>query len=175
MRRRDSKIRLPFLLLVICAVLAWTIFRQLEIEPQLEANAYGTNEAPKTVPELPPEIHFNAPPIEDLQAVLERPVFAPNRRSPSEVVAEAPVPKTFDFALKGIVIDGDERIAVFLPNAKGKVVRLREGDQMQGWTLMQVEVDHVVLARGDRETVLEPSYERAAPKRHNRRQNNGQN
>jgi type II secretory pathway component PulC len=73
------------------------------------------------------------------------------------------------------VIDGDERVAVVIPKDKGKAMLLREGDIAEGWTLVRIEVDHVVLARGEAETVLEPSYERSEPRRRNRQKNTGQN
>jgi hypothetical protein len=175
MRRRKSNILLSLLLLLVCGALGWVILGQLELEPQLEANANCTGASPTPVPELPPELHFNPPPIEALQAVLERPVFAPGRRPLSEDAVELPAPKTLSFLLKGIVIDGDERVAVVIPKDKGKAMLLREGDIAEGWTLVRIEVDHVVLARGDAETVLEPSYERSEPRRRNRQKNTGQN
>lgn len=174
MRRRKSKILLPLLLLLVCGALGWVILGQLKTRPQGEANADGVGMAANPVPQLPAELHFNLPPIEDLHAVLERPIFSPNRRPPAPEAVALPALRSFDFALKGIVVDGDERVAVFLPKDNGKAMLLREGDTAAGWTLLRIEVDHVVLSRGDAETVLEPTYNPTAPERRKRRKNNRQ-
>ena len=159
MRRHKSSIRFPVLLLLIGGALVWAISRQLAVAPSLEATAHrSTVEAPE-VPELPPEIQFSMRPIEDFQAVLVRPIFSPSRRPPSiEFVELSTTTTKLTFALKGILFHRNERIALFRYKRKDKAVRLREGARMEGWTLVRIDVDHVVLARGELEVILKPGF-----------------
>lgn len=165
MTRHRSNIWGPVLLLLVCTALAWVIYGQLAAAPSPEGVAYGsTATAPTTVPELPPEPQFSMRPMEDFQVILERPIFSPSRRPPLVESVEAHLMQSgVAFTLKGILIDENERIALFRTKSSDKVVRLREGDEIEGWTLVQIEADHVTLARGEIESVLQPTYDQHAP------------
>lgn len=96
---------------------------------------------------------FELPPLEDLTATRERPLFNSNRRRPAVVVApDAPPPITesvaLPFELTGIVLGDDVRIAIFHNKTTNEEVRLREGDKLDEWVLESVD-DRFILLRGD--------------------------
>ena len=162
MRRHKSSIWAAMFLLMVCGALVWAISRQLAVAPSLEARAHGSTVAATEVPELSPKVQFSMSPIEYFQAILERPLFSPSGRpSLVESVALPTTTTKVTFVLKGILIDGNKRVALFRSKKTDKAVRLREGDRMEGWTLVRIGVDHVALARGEIETVLQPSFEQS--------------
>ncbi len=173
MRRHRSNVWLPPLLLVVCGALSWLIYREFMLEPSTEASAKGLTAVPTTLPALPPEPQFSMLPIEDFQAILERPIFSPSRRPPS---VELPA-TTGDvaFVLKGILIDEDERTALFRSKRSDKLVRLGEGDKIEGWTLVRIEADQVVLASGEIEKVLQPTFGPPASAERTRREKSSPN
>ena len=163
MKRHRSSVWPPMLLLVVCAALTWVIYRQVAVAPNLNA-VHGSKMAATTVSELPPELQFSMRPIEDFYAILERPIFSPSRRPPAIEALEAPPDSDVTFTLKGIMIDEDVRIALFRAKSNKKILRLREGDKIEGWTLVRIERDSVSLARGAIEKVLEPTYDQSRQK-----------
>jgi type II secretory pathway component PulC len=100
-------------------------------------------------------------PLERLSATRERPLFSPTRRPPPPPppVVHAPEPPPPpppppDVALLGIVMDGDEARAVIRTSPAAKVMRVGIGDDIGGWTVRQIEEQHLVLSLDDRiETV----------------------
>lgn len=96
---------------------------------------------------------FELPPIEELQATRERPLFNPSRRPPQIVVAsEAPPPITeaaaLPFELTGIALGDDIRIAILHNKTTNEELRLREGDKVEDWMIESV-ADRFILLRGD--------------------------
>ena len=165
MKHRRSSVWPPMLLLVVCAALAWVIYRQVGVAPNLNA-AQGSTTAATQVPDLPPELQFSMRPVEDFDAILERPLFSPNRRPPAIEALESPPPNSdVTFTLKGILIDEDVRIALFRAQRNKKILRLREGDMIEGWTLVRIERHSVSLARGAFETMLKPTYDQSRRKK----------
>ncbi len=173
MRRHRSNVWLLPLLLVVCGALSWLIYREFMLGPSTEAAAKGSTAVPTTLPALPPESQFNTLPIENFQAILERPIFSPSRRPPS---VELPA-TTGDvaFVLKGILIDEDERTALFRSQRSGELMRLREGDKVEGWILVRIESNQVVVASGEIEKILELTYDPPAPTKRTLREKSSQN
>jgi general secretion pathway protein N len=106
-------------------------------------------------------------PLQELTATHERPLFSPARRPPPKVVAplvvqhEAappPPPAPPNVVVLGIVSeDGESRAAIRstdkLPNDKrpaDKVMRVRAGDDVGGWTVARIEPRRLVLTQGER-------------------------
>ncbi len=175
MRRHSSSVWLPPLLLVVCGALSWLIYRELMLAPSTEAAAKASTAVATTLPALPPEPQFSMLPIEDFQAILERPLFSPSRRPPTvgSVEFSAPTPDV-SFLLKGILINGDEHTALFRSQRGDELMRLREGDKMEGWTLVRIEADQVILARGEIEKILELTYDPLAPTERTRSEKSAQ-
>jgi hypothetical protein len=98
---------------------------------------------------------LQAQPLETLSATRERPLFSPTRRStpPAQVVDQAPannepvaVPS---LKLFGIVRDGDGPRALVARSSK-TLERLRIGDEIDGWSVTEINRLNLVLSRGDR-------------------------
>ncbi len=165
MKHRRSSVWPPMLLLVVCAALAWVIYRQVAVAPNLNA-AHGSTMEATSVPDLPPELQFSMRPVEDFDAILERPLFSPSRRPPAIEALESPPPNSdVAFTLKGILIDEDVRIALFRAQRNKQIWRLREGDTIEGWTIVRIERDSVSLARGAFEKILKPTFDQSRRKK----------
>jgi len=165
MRRRRPHLILPTSFVVAYLALGWLIYHQLTGSPNTEALARGEPAATLSLDELPPELRFTLAAIQDFDSVLERPLFSPSRRPPAvEGGAEPATIRDFDYALKGVLIDNDARIALFRKNDGSSVVRQAEGTSLDGWLLKEVEPDFVVLERDGEEQVVELLF-RSSPAR----------
>jgi len=100
-----------------------------------------------------PAPSFELPPLENLQATRERPLFNPTRRPP-QIVAEPEAPPpivesvALPFELTGIALGDDVRLAILHNKTTNDEARLREGDKIEDWTIDSVG-DRFVVLRGD--------------------------
>ncbi len=149
----------PVLALVLCIVglaAAWFVYRALQTPTDPAPSAIVTKEKPANAKALPAVEVFKLPPFRSFEATLERPVFSRNRRPK----ADAPVVLSQELALKmqGVSgTDGDRR-ALLIPMDGGERLRLREGEEYQGWTLSEIGDHHVVFLRGDTKQRLEMNF-----------------
>jgi hypothetical protein len=111
--------------------------------------------------------------------ILERPLFSPSRRKPQAVPPPSqpgagqsatgttkpaePEAPPLDFALVGIVQDGDTRLAVLQPQDGQANQILREGQALQDWTLTAVEADRASFRNAGFSRQLILDFRRAAP------------
>lgn len=113
-------------------------------------------------------------PLSALTATQERPIFSAMRRPPPRAVAAVPVeeahvapPKPVDapppLMLVGAVLGEGDAIAIFVNRTDQKVVRLRQGESLGGWSLTSVQPREVTLKQGDRSEVLALQRPEAAP------------
>jgi hypothetical protein len=101
-------------------------------------------------------------PLKQLSSTLDRPIFSPSRRPPPKPTLVAPVavrqpvkpaePEKPAISLLGTIIGIDDRIGVFLETGTQNIVRLRVGDDHQGWMLRLIKAREVTLVK-DRELV----------------------
>ena len=170
MARRRSGVWAPTLLVATGILLGWVIYRQLAAAPANQPLEGPAAVQVATVPDLPPQPEFSMPPLVTFEGVLERPIFSPTRTPPS---AEAPVVSSgggeVTFRLKGIIINADQRIALIRPREGEKNVRLPEGGRIGGWTVVTIEPGRVTFARGEAETVLEPTFDPPSRKKTRRK------
>lgn len=113
--------------------------------------------------------------FESLSGTRERPVFSPSRRPPpvavTEVaVAKPPPPKPAQEAhppplsLVGTVIGDDRSLGIFVDQTSKAAVRLRTGDDYQGWRLRAVQGREARFVRDQQTVVLNfPEPGTAAP------------
>lgn len=105
-------------------------------------------------------------PLARLTATREKPLFAPSRHPPSVELArplpvpvappaKPPEPVKPQLALIGTVAGTGQRIGLFLDVASKAVLRLKTGENHQGWTLHKVRPHQVELAKGLDNTVLD--------------------
>lgn len=117
-------------------------------------------------------------PLRQLSATRERPLFAPSRRPPPPPVAAIvapkiapPAPKPAEpekpqLALVGTIAGEGESIGVFVDQAARAVVRLKTGENHNGWVLRGVQKREVTLEKGREKAVLalpEPDQKRSGP------------
>jgi hypothetical protein len=89
--------------------------------------------------------------LERLSATVDRPLFSPSRRPPPGPVAQAPEPPVPpapppDLVLSGIVMDGQSARAVVRVGAQKKILHAQIGDNIDGWTVSQIEGRRLVLS-----------------------------
>jgi general secretion pathway protein N len=109
-------------------------------------------EAPRPASGEIPEL----PPLEDLSATTERPLFVRSRRppeaappAPAEEAAPVEVAKEEAPAeLTGIVNGPDRTYAILRSVATKEVVHLRKGETIDDWSVQEIGVRYVVLRRG---------------------------
>jgi len=99
-------------------------------------------------------------PLTGLTATREQPLFAPSRRPPAVAVAARPAaapvtpppgppqPEKPQLSLLGTVAGTGGRVGLFIDSASKAVVRLKAGENHQGWTLRDVRPHRVELAKG---------------------------
>jgi hypothetical protein len=128
--------------------------------------------------------------FDDYRSALERPLFHPSRRPfpdrkallALETAAKAkqaaqrstPVPQPppapsppQGFLLRGTVIAGPLQSAVFERQGKDGYVRVRAGEQLEGWTLVRIARQEVQLRLGE-QTVTWPLAKDASDNRQRR-------
>jgi len=105
-------------------------------------------------------------PLSVLTVTQERPIFSATRRPPPRAVAAAPAdearapppPKPVEapppLALVGAVVGEGDAIAILVNRTDQKVVRLRQGESVGGWSLTSVQPREVTFKQGDRSEVI---------------------
>ncbi|GMO99945.1 hypothetical protein TM239_23470 [Bradyrhizobium sp. TM239] len=104
-------------------------------------------------------------PLSALTATQERPIFSAMRRPPPRTVAASPVeespappPKPVEapppLSLVGAVVGEGDAIAILVNRIDQKVVRLRQGESLAGWSLTSVQPREVTFKQGERSEVL---------------------
>lgn len=108
--------------------------------------------------------------IEDFSEVIERPLFSATRQEEEEVTAEDITPErkpAIDPRLKllGIVISGDEQIALIKSRKDPKAKRVRINEKIEGWKLNKLEKNSANLILGKQEITLTMSRKSDPKKR----------
>lgn len=143
--------RLPALLLC-CGGLAWAAVeddRAVRAPPPTLARLASGQEAPSPVP----AIRLPDTPSGPWAEQVDRPLFAPGRRSPAAVapapVAEAPPEPPPPVAANGVVLRSAGAVAL-LRLADERTVRAAEGEEVDGWLVAAIGAEGVRLSRGDK-------------------------
>jgi hypothetical protein len=118
-------------------------------------------------PPAPGEKHaekFRAPALSDYMNVAEKNIFHPERKIPVEKEGDPvspPLPKP-DVILYGTLITDDMRIA-YLEDLKStystrgrgrRQLALRKGDTLSGFTLQEIDVNKIVMVRGQEKLIV---------------------
>jgi general secretion pathway protein N len=112
-------------------------------------------------PANPPVRAFALPPVEELRATRERPLFSPSRRPDAQASTgpeAGPVeesPDSVPFELTGVVIGTDMAIAILRNRDTQESVQLRRGESLEDWSIEEIAPRHVVLRQEDRQVRLE--------------------
>ena len=149
-------------IVALCAVLGGVIYR--ELSAPMEAGEAATPlaaAASKPANSAEPD-GFTAPAAQAYSEISERPLFSPNRRPVPRHTAPEAIGAVSSFVFAGSVISKTERVALVQHGHPGKLVRLREGDQLEGWTVVSIDADRVVIEHGSEREELKPR-EKASP------------
>jgi general secretion pathway protein N len=137
-----------------CALAGAALAQQPAAEPAKKAPAQAAP-SPVEVPTLPP--------LDELEATRERPLFARTRRPPAAVpkpVEQEPVVETVSSEeapaeLIGIVIGPERTFAILRDNSTKEVQHLQKGEKIDDWRLDEIASRRIVLRRGASKINLE--------------------
>jgi general secretion pathway protein N len=105
-----------------------------------------------------------AVPLSALSATGDRPIFSSSRRPPPAAVDHAAVPKAAaapkakeperpKLSLVGTIANSLEQFGIFLDQSTAAAIRLRVGEEFQGWKLSSVQGRDATLEK-DRQSVV---------------------
>jgi hypothetical protein len=123
--------------------------------------------APPPAPERPLSANpLWAIPLTKLSGTRDRPLFSPSRRPPPPVVAAEPAaapppppPRKKDaepppLSLVGTIASDEESFGIFLDQSTKQALRLKLGEDYQGWKLRAVQGREVTMEKDQQSTVL---------------------
>jgi type II secretory pathway component PulC len=162
MRRSRTKSRLVVLLGLVCVLLAWVIYEEIAGIPAIKATEAGGIATPGAPVPIPSEATFAMSDRQSFAVILERPLFTQTRR-PSSVASEDAPAGSADFTLAGILISGNERSALIRTGSTGTLQQLKRGENIAGWTLVEIAADRAIVRRDAIETEILLDYAAPAP------------
>jgi general secretion pathway protein N len=105
-------------------------------------------------------------PLSKLSGTRERPIFSPSRRPPPPAVAVVPeaappppppprqAPEPPPVALVGTIAGGDESFGIFVDQSTKAPLRLKIGEDYQGWKLRTIQGREATLEKDQQAAVL---------------------
>jgi hypothetical protein len=125
---------------------------------------------PPSSPPAPPERTLSANPLwamplKQFSVTRERPIFLPSRRPPAPATTAAVIPKIVavpkpreperpQLSLVGTISGDDDKFGIFVDQSTKAVVRLKLGQDFQGWKLQTVQGREVTLEKNEQAIVL---------------------
>jgi general secretion pathway protein N len=95
----------------------------------------------------PDDARFSLPPLRDLKEVTDRPLFSPSRRPPPPQASQEAIKQSGSLALDGVILSSEGRIALISHGRPPVLVHVAEGREIEGWTVLSIQADHIVLQR----------------------------
>jgi hypothetical protein len=142
-------------LVALCLGLSWMIYDALEPSADLSRTAPSARSAGAKISQRAPVPEFAIPdfqahPIDDFGAIVERPLFNNSRRPITVAGPEAAsAPVAGAIMLSGIVIDNDRRIAHLKSDTDTRIRAVGVGDAVGNWRVELILPDRVVLRSND--------------------------
>lgn len=163
-------------LLTVCAALAVAVYLQSSAELALPDDPSGAAAALEPAIELSDEPAFRMPPIERFSETVTRPLFMATRRPPEPGAPAAAAPERATNALpalevSGIIISPRERLALLARGRSSEVIRVSEGELIEGWVVKSILPDRVILEQNgtQQELKLKDKAPRAPDRRKRKR------
>jgi hypothetical protein len=132
--------------------------------PSKPVTAVGSVAAPVAPMRTPSANPLWAIPLSQLPETRDRPIFSPSRRPPpvAAAVNAAPVkppPRKREIrppqlSLVGTIASEDESFAIFLDQATKAALRLRIGEDYQGWKLQAIRGREVTMQKDEQTAVF---------------------
>ena len=113
--------------------------------------------------------------LDKLQDTVRRPLFETSRRPieapaplpPPQVEPAAPPPPAFvdqnALSLLGVVASEGRTIALLKRNQTGQNIRVEVGDAVDGWTIVSIEPQRVMIRQGDTQIALQLFRKKSSP------------
>ena len=115
-------------------------------EPQAAPTVGVISDTASVVPAEKPE-------ISNFEEVVSRPLFTQTRRPiPRTSESAAPISESLNFDLLGVVISPVGRTALLRPKPSGELLRVVEGQTVEGWEVRAIKPTEIVLGRGKADT-----------------------
>jgi hypothetical protein len=170
--RRLSKVILRLCLVAVCAAALDRLYTEWHLLQSPAETVHPPSTPASASQASVPATAMSQPPIDAYSVVLERPLFSPTRRPPEPLPPEPPLvpelahsaapeapppPLEPAFLLVGTVVDRSARIALVRSLNNGQVIQLREGQEVEGWTVLLVEADRAFFRNSgvEREMLLD--------------------
>jgi hypothetical protein len=107
-----------------------------------------------------------AMPLSQFSTTRERPIFLPSRRPPALAVTAAVTPKVVtvpkpkeperpQLSLVGTILGDEDKFGIFVEQSTKAVVRLKVGEDFQGWKLESIKGREAALEKNQSVFVLE--------------------
>ncbi|MDB5394599.1 MAG: hypothetical protein JWM91_2105 [Rhodospirillales bacterium] len=119
----------------------------------------GKPVADRMIRSQPQEKTFAMAPLQKFSAIVERPIFSPNRRpAAKQPDSEKQQRPRSSLALFGITISAGERIALVGVERGTSLARMKEGQAFSGWVVVEIDQNRVLLRQGTVVEALELNY-----------------
>ncbi len=153
----------PVLPALLCLALGAAVYQQFNRTPDIpvETGVTPTAGAPAVVTVSDP---FVLPPVAAYSEIVERPVFSPARRLLFDFELEAETDEvapsrsgSLELEVVGI-ITGPRELALLRSASGGRLRPMAEGDELSGWTLVDIKPFRLVFRRDGDEQIFEIEY-----------------
>jgi hypothetical protein len=160
---RRAQLLLPVGLAGACAVLGWGLYAQVSA-PIGQAEAKPEAAAAPLVQPLPPAVDFTLAELAAYHETLARPLFSAQRRPDAATPAPAASPQAIDLILRGVILNGEARIALFISAKDSTQVQLKQGESYRDWTLTEVAATEATFQRGAERQKIAILYDEPPPR-----------
>lgn len=141
---------IELLLIGLCVALA-----ALAVWPWVALDAATSPRvAPSAIASAPlAEGDLALPPLETFRATVERPLFTATRAPPQVRPAQEAGGELIlgRYRLTGVMIAKENTTVLLRPATGGKVIRLGRGQELDGWKVVSITADQIVLSSGGKE------------------------
>jgi len=151
-------------LAVLCVALSVVVYAELTQDGRARADSAASvlAKAPSAAANQA-GAPFALPPIDSYGEVTARPLFSPTRRAPPLQAGQRGSLESASLVLTGVIVVGDDRTALVQEVKSPKPTRLKEGQEIQGWTVQSILPDRIVIRRGSEEQEVRFHEEPARP------------
>jgi hypothetical protein len=142
--------------LILVAAAAYALFAVWNVPPVNLPAPRGPLAAAEAAQAAAAPATTTAAAVASYPAIAAHPLFYPSRspwRPPPPPPPKPPAPKApptlTKYALVGLIVSGDTRIALIKPPGSEKTILLGVGQELNGWMLKEITRDRLRFAAGD--------------------------